>query len=122
TFKNGGVEVMSTIRGWEYGQRLISIVNLVTNSVVSSRKYIYDPLQRRTMATHEDDSRWRYGYNDRNELTFAQRAWPDWTPVCGQQFAYSFDTIGNRTSAASGGDSNGQNLRTASYTANGLNQ
>jgi hypothetical protein len=44
------------------------------------------------------------------------------TPVAGQQFEYSFDDIGNRTSAKAGGDQNGGNLRAASYLANPLNQ
>ncbi|MGA4643322.1 RHS repeat-associated core domain-containing protein [Limisphaera sp. 4302-co] len=39
-----------------------------------------------------------------------------------QQFEYSFDHIGNRTKTGTGGDENGWNLRTATYTANLLNQ
>src|SRR4051812_28124048 len=37
-------------------------------------------------------------------------------------FEYAFDDMGNRTSAAEGGDSQGRNLRRASYAANNLNQ
>jgi hypothetical protein len=42
--------------------------------------------------------------------------------VAGQQFEYTFDDIGNRLSAASGGDQSGANLRTQNYSANNLNQ
>ena len=41
--------------------------------------------------------------------------------MAGQQFQYQFDTIGNRTSTGAGGDQNGANLRSTSYTANNLN-
>src|SRR5437762_9092584 len=42
--------------------------------------------------------------------------------VAGQQFEYAFDDIGNRKSAASGGDQWGANLRYENYTVNSLNQ
>jgi hypothetical protein len=42
--------------------------------------------------------------------------------VAGQQFGYSFDDIGNRLSTLSDGDNAGQNLRSASYVNNSLNQ
>src|SRR5271157_3982103 len=40
----------------------------------------------------------------------------------GEQFTYAFDDIGNRTQTQAGGDEHGWNLRTASYSANDLNQ
>jgi len=42
--------------------------------------------------------------------------------VAGQQFEYTFDDIGNRLTAASGGDQGGANLRSQNYSANNLNQ
>jgi hypothetical protein len=48
--------------------------------------------------------------------------WSDGTPVAGQQFEYAFDDIGNRQSTKEGGDQWGVNLRSASYSANNLNQ
>ena len=51
-----------------------------------------------------------------------KRYWSDWTPVAGQQFEYGFDDIGNRTNTKTGGDHNGASLRSASYTANTVNQ
>jgi len=79
-------------------------------------------VNRRTRATLEDNSWWQYGYNDRNELTNAQRHWYDSAWVSGQQFGYAYDNIGNRQTASFGGDVGGNNLQTISYTANSLNQ
>jgi RHS repeat-associated protein len=79
-------------------------------------------VHRRTQATLEDSSIWKYAYNDRDELISGKRYWADWAPVSGQQFEYAYDNIGNRTSAKSGGDTGGSNLRTATYGANALNQ
>jgi len=42
--------------------------------------------------------------------------------IAGQQFDYTFDNIGNRTTAKFGGDASGGNLRTIPYNANPLNQ
>ena len=56
------------------------------------------------------------------QVTFGKKYWSDGSPVAGQQFTYDFDDIGNRRSAASGGDAIGANLRSASYTNNALNQ
>jgi RHS repeat-associated protein len=62
-----------------------------------------------------------YAYNPRSEVTGAARRWG--TPeasgdlVLGQQYAYEFDPIGNRITAAEGNTN-----RTATYTANELNQ
>jgi RHS repeat-associated protein len=77
---------------------------------------------RRLRATLADGSAWSYDYNDRNELVSAKRVWPDHAPVAGQQFEFGYDPIGNRTSARSGGDTDGLNLRSVSYSANNLNQ
>ena len=88
-------------------------------------KLAYIRLNRRTQATLEDGSFWQYGYDDRDEVTSAKRNWSYFsttTPVSGQQFGYAYDNIGNRLTAAFGGDTNGANLRTVSYVANSLNQ
>jgi hypothetical protein len=55
-------------------------------------------------------------------VTSGKKYWRDGTAVAGQQFGYTFDDIGNRTQTQSGGDENGNNLRSASYYANDLNQ
>ena len=123
TCKNDGSPVLTTTRAWDYGMRLRSIANVTTNgTAVSSHQYRYDSLNRRIQAALEDGSVWNYDYNDRNELIGARRYWPDWSPVAGQQSAYDYDNIGNRKSAASGGDVNGCNVRWSYYSANAVNQ
>lgn len=125
TFQNGSTPVMTTKRSWLHGYQLQSIANMVNGSPVTSHSYQYDAVNRRTRATLEDNSFWQYGYDSRNELTSANRSWSYFsttTPVSGQQFGYAYDNIGNRTTAQFGGDTNGNNLQTISYTANSLNQ
>jgi RHS repeat-associated protein len=123
TCKSNTLAILTTTRTWEYGSRLASIVNTVNGATVISHSYQYDALNRRRQSALEDYSVWNYDYDDRNELTGARRYWlADWSPVAGQQFAYDYDNIGNRKTASSGGDTNGANLRTNSYTANNLNE
>jgi len=82
------------------------------SQLVTSHTYQYDAVNRRTQATLEDNSYWQYGYNDRSELTGANRYWSYFattTPVSGQQFGYAYDNIGNRQTASFGGDAGGNN-------------
>jgi len=83
--------------------RLGAILNQVNGAIVSSHAYRYDGLNRRTEASLEDGSMWKYDYNDRDELIGARRYWPDWSPVSGQLFAYDYDNIGSRKTASAGG-------------------
>jgi RHS repeat-associated protein len=89
---------------------------------IASYSYTYNNLDQRTRVTREDNSYWSYAYNDRGELTSGKKYWSDNSSVAGQQTEYVFDSIGNRTSAKAGGDSQGLNLRQATYSANSLNQ
>ena len=122
TCRSNTTTVLTTTRSWEYGMRLGAILNEVNGVNVSSHSYTYDSVNRRTRAALEDGSRWDYGYNDRNELTGARRYWYDLAAVAGQQFGYDYDSIGNRKTAQSGGDTNGANLRPTGYAVNSLNQ
>ena len=88
-------------------------------SVVAGRSYEYDSRSRRTKVHLPDGRYWDYGYNVRDEVTSAAKKWPDTTHQAGRKFTYSYDNIGNRISAARGGDGNGANLRTTNYSAAG---
>src|SRR5207249_3101908 len=68
------------------------------------------------------NSYWLYNYDSLGQVTSGHKFFPDESPVAGQQFDYAFDTIGNRRQTLAGGDQNGGNQRSASYTANNLNQ
>ncbi len=124
TGKVGTTSVLTATRTWSYGTRLQAIMNTVgtAGSPLLGHAYGYDAVNRRTRATLADGSAWNYDYNDRDEVVSGKRAWDDFTPVAGQQFEYAFDPIGNRTGTKAGGDQNGANLRSASYTPNALNQ
>jgi RHS repeat-associated protein len=122
TCKSNSLAILTTTRVWQGGMRLQSIANVVNGTVVSGHNYLYDQAHRRTQATLEDGSIWKYAYNDRDELISGKRYWADWAPVAGQQFEYAYDNIGNRTGSKSGGDTGGSNLRTTSYGPNALNQ
>lgn len=103
--------------------RLETIATVTPSAgTVSSYTYTYNNLNQRSRATREDNSYWSYVYNDRGEVVSGKKFWSDSSPVAGQQFEYAFDTVGNRTSTKAGGDSQGLNLREASYSTNSLNQ
>jgi YD repeat-containing protein len=84
--------------------------------------YNYNPANQRTKDTLADGSYWVYGYDSLGQVTNACKFFSDGTPVAGQQFDYTFDTIGNRTQTLAGGDATGGGLRLANYSANNLNQ
>lgn len=103
--------------------RLYGMETLNGSGTVRQRHgYKYDKAGRRTKLTREDGAWWDYGYNDRGEVISGKKKLPGGTPLAGHQFEYAYDAIGNRDWAKSGGDTDGQNLRTTDYAANGLNQ
>src|SRR5207249_1639760 len=67
-------------------------------------------------------SYWSYSYDSLGQVISAKKRWSNGTWVPGEQFEYSFDDIGNRKTTKVGGDSLGTSLRSASYTANTLNE
>jgi YD repeat-containing protein len=82
----------------------------------------YNDANQRIHVTLADGSFWVYEYDSLGQVTTGKKYWPDWTPVAGQQFEYAHDDIGNRNSTKAGGDENGSNLRSATYSVNNLNQ
>ncbi len=84
--------------------------------------YGYNAANQRTSMTNADGSLWSYGYDALGQVTQGQRSWPTGSRIAGQQFEYAFDDIGNRTETRTGGDGNGNNLRTALYNVNMVNQ
>lgn len=121
-FKQSGAARMTTSRSHDYLNRLSSISSTPSASGAVSFAYLYNTANQRTRATMADGSYWSYGYDTLGQVTSGKRYWSDDTPVAGQQFEYDFDSIGNRTETAVGGNGAGTNLRTAIYQANTLNQ
>jgi RHS repeat-associated protein len=116
-FSNNGVLRMTTSKQYDYLNRLTSVA-----SASNSFAYQYNTANQRTQAALMDGSTWRYQYDALGQVIAGNKSWVDGTPVAGQQFDYTFDTIGNRTQTQAGGDQNGANLRVANYTNNTLNQ
>jgi RHS repeat-associated protein len=121
-FTNSGTQRMTTTKTYDLLNRLTSISSIPSRSPTVSFAYQYNSANQRTRRTESDLSYWSYGYDSLGQLTSGKKFWPDMTPVAGQQFEYAFDNIGNRTSTKAGGDQNGANLRSASHSANNLNQ
>ena len=119
---------MTTTRQYDNLNRLTSVGTTPASGVGSgapplpSFSYSYNSANQRTLRTEADGSYWRYGYDSLGQVTSGKKYWSDQIPVVGQQFEYAFDDIGNRTQTKAGGDENGANLRSASYSANALNQ
>jgi RHS repeat-associated protein len=116
-FSNNGVLRMTTSKQYDYLNRLTSVA-----SASNSFAYQYNAANQRTQAALMDGSTWRYQYDALGQVIAGRKSWVDGTPVAGQQFDYTFDTIGNRTQTQAGGDPTGANLRVAGYTNNALNQ
>jgi hypothetical protein len=117
-FASNTMTRMTTSKQYDYLNRLSSISSTPTNSFI----YEYNAANQRTLNRLWDGSYWNYGYDPLGQVIFGSKFWVDQTPVAGQQFDYTFDTIGNRTQTEAGGDQNGANLRVAAYTNNTVNQ
>ena len=121
-FANSGAVTMTTTKQYDYLNRLTAIQSGAGASPVSSFNYAYNSANQRTQVTNSDNSHWIYQNDHLGQVISGKKYWSDGTPVAGLQFTYDFDDIGNRKSTAAGGDASGNNLRSANYTANNLNQ
>jgi len=123
TFKESSVTKLTTTKSYDRLNRLQGIVNApATNAVPAlAHAYQYNAANQRVRSTLADGSFWQYDYDALGQVKSGKRYWADGTPVAGQQFEYGFDDIGNRTTAKSGGDQNGANLRSQSYAVDDLN-
>ncbi|MBI3871290.1 MAG: RHS repeat-associated core domain-containing protein [Verrucomicrobia bacterium] len=120
-FRDSTTTRMTTSKTYDSLNRLLSISS-ATTTPVSSYAYQYNDANQRTRIDMVDGSFWSYEYDKLGQVISGKRYWADGTPVPGQQYEYAFDDIGNRSSTKSGGDGSGQNLRSATYGANTLNQ
>jgi RHS repeat-associated protein len=84
-------------------------------SSAASFTYDYNAANQRSQVTTEDDYYWNWGYDDLGQLETAKRHRPNGLTVLGHDFAFTHDTIGNRTQAV-------RNGTPSSYTPNLLNQ
>ncbi len=124
TFKSNSVTRMTTSKQYDHLNRLTSISSVGGASSASPIffNYNYNSANQRTRNALADGSYWIYNYDSLGQVTSGCKYFADGTPVAGQQFDYTFDTIGNRTQTQNGGDQSGAGLRPASYSVNSLNQ
>jgi len=122
-FTNNGTRRMVVSKSYDNLNRLLAVSNApAALSQPPAFNYQYNSANQRTAVTNGDNSYWVYQFDTLGQVTVGNKYWSDGTPVAGQQFDYTFDTIGNRTTTGVGGDQTGANLRYASYSANNLNQ
>ncbi|MBX3410800.1 MAG: RHS repeat-associated core domain-containing protein [Phycisphaeraceae bacterium] len=129
TYKVSNAAVGVVTRAYDRLNRLTQIQSDSTAGPDEEFTYTYNTANQRTRVDLLDGTYWLYEYDTLGQVTGGKRyidlppAGPDGDVlVPGQQFEYAFDHIGNRTQTKAGGDSAGQNLRTATYTRNLLNQ
>ncbi len=123
TYRSNTTTRMTTTKTFDNLNRLQSVSSSGSQlSTPIDFNYSYNDANQRTRVNLDDGSFWIYEYDKLGQVVSGKRYWSDWTPVAGQQYEYAFDDIGNRTSTKAGGDDAGGALRSASYTANSLNQ
>ena len=116
--QQSGNPVVTVSRQYDYLNRLLSI----STDQGLSAAYAYNAANQRTALTNGDGSAWSYGYDFLGQVTNGTKRWASGQLAAGQQFAYFFDAIGNRTYTGLGGNSDGTGIRTAQYSVNSLNQ
>jgi len=122
-WESGTAEFLQT-RSYDIAGRLLAASSASLPSgtqPVSRHGYQLDNLGRRTTTTQLDGSTWKWGYNDRSEVTSSRRfeiVASENEPVEVGSLAgtYTFDDIGNRLTSTSAV------LGNFIYTANALNQ
>jgi RHS repeat-associated protein len=117
-----GAARLTTTKTYDYLNRLTQISSVPSAGPTLSYSYQYNSANQRTSTTTADGSYWAYSYDALGQLTSGRKYWSDVTPVAGQQFTYGYDDIGNRLTASCGGDQNGGNLRSSTYSPNSVNQ
>ena len=121
-FRHNGTTRMTWTNQYDALNRLTALGSVVAGGETVGFAYGYTPANQRQAVTNADGSYWVYAYDSLGQVTAGVKHWPDGSLVPAQQFSYSFDDIGNRQTTKTGGDANGHKLRTATYTANDLNQ
>jgi YD repeat-containing protein len=79
-------------------------------------EYQYNAANQRTRANREDGAYWIYTYDELGQVVSGRKYWGDGPEDAGQQFDYTFDTIGNRK------NSGGRASAVSTYSVNRLNQ
>jgi RHS repeat-associated protein len=119
---SGGATSMTATKPHDYLNRPLSISSAPSAGSVVDFSNWYNNANRRALTLLADDSYRLCSYDSLGQVISGHKYFSDLTPVAGQHFDYTFDTIGNRRQTLAGGDQNGANQRSAGYTVNNLNQ
>lgn len=115
TFVHDGNPTLTATKTYDNLQRVAEIDNVPSGGDPMNVAYSYDSRNERTQAAREDGSYWAYAYDDQKQVVSGARNLSDGAAIPGFQFAYDYDSIGNRKDATTNG-------RAATYSANLLNQ
>jgi YD repeat-containing protein len=111
---------MTTTRDYDRLNRLRTISSKAFGSAAPvlpvAFEYQYNAANQRTRVNREDSAYWIYTYDELGQVVSGRKYWADGTEVAGQQFNYTFDTIGNRKSTG------GRASAVSTYSVNRLNQ
>ncbi len=121
-YAQNGTNRMTRTNQYDALNRVTNIVWKVGSTVISSFAYQYNSANQRTRMDREDGTYTVYAYDSLGQVKSAVKYWSDGTIVAGQKNVYSYDDIGNRKYAGSGGDQYGMGLGYSHYTVNSRNQ
>jgi RHS repeat-associated protein len=112
---------MTTTREYDRLNRLRSISSKAVGSTNApvlpvAFEYQYNAANQRTRVNREDGAYWIYTYYELGQVVSGRKYWADGTEVAGQQFDYTFDTIGNRKNTG------GRASAVSTYSVNRLKQ
>lgn len=125
----GEMRFLFSSHGYDARANLASVINIgATGQAVASHTYTLDALNRRNFAAREDGTQWDYEYNDRHEVTKGKKRFQanaessfGGATLASTVREYTYDNIGNRLTAAEGGNAAGGSLRAITHTPNDLN-
>ncbi|PWU08174.1 MAG: hypothetical protein C5B50_30145, partial [Verrucomicrobia bacterium] len=117
-YKHNNTVVLTRTNQFDNLNRLTNLWWTAGSTIIASYAYQYNTANQRTRVKLVDGSYWLYGYDYLGQVISARHYWADGTLVAGEQFEFTFDDIGNRTTTRAGGDPYGRFLRNANYTNN----
>jgi len=123
TFQNGSSMRLTTTKVYDNLNRLTAISNMPAASGFQpvAFSYLYNSANQRTRATREDGSHWDFGYDALGQVTSGAKKLSTGEVAVGNDYAFSFDDIGNRRTASRNASSSVA-LASEVYTANLLNE
>ena len=111
----GSANRLTTTRVYDNLNRLTSISSAPSAASALSHAYTYNSANQRTHATREDLSHWDFSYDALGQVTAGTKKLSTGEIILGDDYAYTFDDIGNRKTATANG-------QTSLYNSSLVNQ